>query len=1010
MTPEQHLIQQIEQVLASVQLERNPVVEDLAVQFSELCENANARLIQCLDFLDKGMRSEAVNEARNSPNLLELDQLFQTASIKKWRNLCVDLELTVSHPLNEKALERLKAAVVQEQELEPLLKSYRRAVYLGDRHGCIEQLRRIRACDPDNPNWSTNLQPLEEEELPELIRRAEIALAGGVLTEIGVLYAELNHPQRAAKAPESLLDRMRRKLMAKEATELRREGAELVVELEKALDATDEPRMEGILQKMSALEGQEAFLEQPVGWAEAKSKVAEWQDLQERRREKQAKFHEALDAFQALLSKGKLSDSELRREWERLQEWELPISDLLERQVVEILAEHATRGRRIRAILVTCVLLLLLGGGAFGGYVFYQRKMQERRDAALEHLHDLMDKKQYKEFLYYLDNVKRDLPEVASGEECEDMLRTVRKIQEQEAEREKRYRSAMDELGRIRDREYEGFGNEAILKQLANAEEVVKEIGKPAYQEAVRNWRDGWQEWQQRRRKNANDGVRRPVSLVKSALSEQQRNPYRELSQAEQKIRELRNELKTAEPHLPLADEELRREYGTVREQLDAWERSARASDAAARKQAADFRRIQDAIARQGGNLKQYKIALEQYVKAAPPQDSLRRDYSAVLDMFEIYEQAASLGYRDFSLPLDDSGVAQVTELLGKGGLGRTPWASELRRACAYTAAQKALASKMMELVISSKPVIELYYIEYRLKGESEWKRLYVPALLHSGTDPDDPSVRRYWGNVYHWTSQEPTPRLMHTKEAFPEYEFSTQRYDIRQKANREDNRVPYGAFVTSFVANADQKDIFMYLLNGIERVLNEPGIETPLKALFVKKALSMLADAYAGVLPEAKSVSDAFAGIDTTVPWMNPQHPAVVAMTRSFDETIAKMRPRIAALKQALQDRMRLTEWILRCGVTPAGSVQTDASGRMILRINAGNPKEVWGISRAAQNAMPVFCLISKDGRTISADAKRYCIPGMPVFIPRRNYGVLNANLNRKGLSRPDAWPTNAW
>ena len=162
--------------------------------------------------------------------------------------------------------------------------------------------------------------------------------------------------------------------------------------------------------------------------------------------------------------------------------------------------------------------------------------------------------------------------------------------------------------------------------------------------------------------------------------------------------------------------------------------------------------------------------------------------------------------------------------------------------------------------------------------------------------------------------------------------------------------------------------------------------------------------------VPEVKAVSDAFAGIDTTVPWMNPEHPAVSAMTQSFNKTIAKMRPRIEDLKQSLQDRMRLTEWILRCGVMPAGSVQADSSGRMILRINSGNPKEVWGISRAAQNAMPVFSLISRDGRTISGDAMRYCIPGMPVFIPRRNFGVLNAKLNRKGLSRPDAWPTNAW
>ena len=67
MTPEQSLVQQIQQTLNAEQLERNPNLEDLALQFAELCIAANNRLANCADFISKGRRSEAVHEAHNLP-------------------------------------------------------------------------------------------------------------------------------------------------------------------------------------------------------------------------------------------------------------------------------------------------------------------------------------------------------------------------------------------------------------------------------------------------------------------------------------------------------------------------------------------------------------------------------------------------------------------------------------------------------------------------------------------------------------------------------------------------------------------------------------------------------------------------------------------------------------------------------------------------------------------------------------------------------------------------------
>ena len=69
MTPEQQLVQQIIQVINSNQLEGNVLLMDYSEQFAEMCRSANERLMRCNDYLDKGMRSEAIYEAHTQPDL-----------------------------------------------------------------------------------------------------------------------------------------------------------------------------------------------------------------------------------------------------------------------------------------------------------------------------------------------------------------------------------------------------------------------------------------------------------------------------------------------------------------------------------------------------------------------------------------------------------------------------------------------------------------------------------------------------------------------------------------------------------------------------------------------------------------------------------------------------------------------------------------------------------------------------------------------------------------------------
>ena len=221
MTPEQQLVQQIIQVINSNQLEGNVLLMDYSEQFAEMCRLANERLMRCNDYLDKGMRSEAIYEAHTQPDLLQLAELLSSDELKRWRNVCVDLELTPFQPLNEQVIERLKKEEGHEENLSPLLKEYRRYVYQSDHENCIRVLREIREKDPTNPAWKTNLEPLETATLDAWVQQAESALAAMDLQRLKVIFNELNHPFRVVPAPESLMKRLRVALMSERSGDLK---------------------------------------------------------------------------------------------------------------------------------------------------------------------------------------------------------------------------------------------------------------------------------------------------------------------------------------------------------------------------------------------------------------------------------------------------------------------------------------------------------------------------------------------------------------------------------------------------------------------------------------------------------------------------------------------------------------------------------------------------------------------------------------------------------------------
>ena len=1020
MTPEQSLVQQIQQTLNAEQLERNPNLEDLALQFAELCIAANNRLANCADFISKGRRSEAVHEAHNLPDLLQLADLMEFEGIKKWRNLCSDMELAVAPALNAENLEKLRAAVNAEEGLAPLLKDYRRCVYQGDHRGCIVLLRKIIALDAENPSWKDNLRPLEEEALPELVQQAEKALASGNHVRLKTLFEELDAPHRVVKAPDELMARIKRELLSERAEDVKREAYDLLAKLRPAITASDGTLVEALLEKSAAIEQNDAFLDRPETWDSTLAEAREMLDLQSRRRAKQEDFLKAIDELQAMLARGGYTEMELRHEWERLLAWELPVSDMLRKQVEEIFADIRARKRRkvrIATIASVSVVIILL---AVGGIVAFIKAKQLNTNSMVYQVEYLWGEEKYGELEAYLANLSQSNPDILHIPKVEDISRQLQEYKKTVAKHKEALNFAMDNLNTIRSSKYDGATVEEILQLLKDAELAAKQLSDDAALARIKAWRSGWEDWKERRGLQANSKIKEAVATISAALDEQKRSPFHDFEDEREKIQSLTTVANDARPYLVLGDEVERQRFVDVQERLSTWEREFDQRYKSFMSVSSELEKLRGAIPAAIMDLARYKSLMERYVEIAPDMDTLKKEYKEVLKDFACYEGAMLRASATLVTvpPTADMAMELKKQLDAKGegiALKGSVWEADVQEALHFYSLHMDLKRKLNNLMNANPELFNLFYVKYRRKGEEDWRKLYSPRPLMSGADKEDATVKLYWGEVFFADSPQSKPIRVHTKDAFPD-RLSSKDYDIEMHLRKEDNRCEYAKYLLRFISEgSESKNMPVYLLNGVQQLLDDNKIEPVLRALLIKRIMALLVDGLGDVIPEVVKMSRDFAQVPTDVPWMNPDHPEVKAAERKLKEVV-KSTIRPADIIARLKLHCNLLESVLNCKVRCVGSCVQNKDGRLEFDLRGGNYSELWGCFVSAPGVAPHFSVVSKDGRTVLPGNADACHLAMPLFAPAPGYAtsdILDAlkidGDTARGMRFPKAWPRNA-
>lgn len=155
---------------------------EAARQYAEACRAANERLTRCADFLEKGLRTQAIELAEAQPDLLEIVNILSFAELDEWQELAAGYGLDRPQPLKLDVAAAISQAYGLEQQLEKLLKQHRRlALERAPVKERLKVLRRIAATDVTAQYWRDDIAQFERHRVRELIEAGKQAVQNGSL-------------------------------------------------------------------------------------------------------------------------------------------------------------------------------------------------------------------------------------------------------------------------------------------------------------------------------------------------------------------------------------------------------------------------------------------------------------------------------------------------------------------------------------------------------------------------------------------------------------------------------------------------------------------------------------------------------------------------------------------------------------------------------------------------------------------------------------------------------------
>jgi hypothetical protein len=343
-----------------------------AIEYAQLCEQANERLRRCSVFLAKGLRSEALQLASEPPALLDLVATLDLPDPQVWADLCQQFDLPVPPPLQMDRAAQLGEAYAQDQSLEDLLNKHRQlALSHAPVRKRLQVMRQIAGMDITSTFWDRDIRAFEHARIKEMRVECAAAIRAKDAAGISDLAAEIEQNQWLEPLPQDLAQAVNTAFQGMLKVEVEGNLQGLLSQLREAYAARNYEQCSSLLKQVREMldaAGQTA-VSTPI--ANELQPVVQWVKAEDQQRAEQEAFEAACRSFASLL-RTDAPTSQIESGYRKLQDAQRDIPPDLVEQYRQALAKRARAVRRKTikrvALIGTAVLVVLAAAWALLQY------------------------------------------------------------------------------------------------------------------------------------------------------------------------------------------------------------------------------------------------------------------------------------------------------------------------------------------------------------------------------------------------------------------------------------------------------------------------------------------------------------------------------------------------------------------------------------------------------------------------------------------------------------------
>lgn len=1011
MISEQRLISQIKDFVNGLEQEPSTNEHDLAEQFAELCRSFNARMSKCEDLLEKGLRSEAVQEALAAPSLFQLRELLETPEIRKWRNICLDFSMTAPPELNFETIDRLREECSKEQLLQPLLRKFRRLVHEGTPEERMQVLRQLRVHDPENPVWVENLEPLERRQLQNIEEQANAALSTDDVETLREIYEDLTDPRRLISPPAELMEKIDSRLRQQREAEAVAEGQQLTAKLKEALAEKDFDRLGSLISQWRRLE-RFADFHPSDEMSNAANQAIEWYSKESQRRETDQRFRAALEKLQTSLNRPDVDRQALEQAWDHVQSFDRPVAAALQDSVPERIAElraEEQRQQRIRRVFATTATLAAAAVLGIAGW-FGWRTLQIKRHS--ERLQTLWANEQNSDVKEYLERLQSNNPALYKTPRIQQYKTKLTKYQEAEAERKAELEAVMEQLEKLKSAGY-AMSSSRIRNILRQAEELA---ANPDEKRRITAWEQDWQIYKERRQAQRNNQFKELKAELQKILADLNTKGETMPSSAVEKHLERGAELVARGQDLARrVPENTRQGWQPLVIELNNWRTQLAKRQERLEEKKRERRTFLTSLPDTLQSLDHYKETvttfLDKYPDITEAEDFQRavRHMPACRDALDLNKVTLP------AVPISAQNTRPFVKARATLGAGNASvWFQDLTTCIEYAETADEIRRDLQRL--RSLRFWDWKVLRYRKKGEEKWRAFYTPDTFFSRTETaaDGTRYKLYWGQAFRTSADTYEPQLERKR-------LNDREYDIEWKERPQDNLIPAARYGRRMLASIPgERYLEDFLLEQIKELFENPNVAAAPKAELIFRLTEFAARTIPFKHTGIEEIRDRFQKTKLDIPWINNAHPRIQEEIGNIEELLNLITDkRIGTIQRTVVFDRWLLSATLNRDVQLGGVITKDPdTGRVYPAIKKMQAESLWCMLPGGEGTPNRFYLLvykTDNGEfTMMPNARDRAFPGQILLTPKDNDST--SQFLKTGPPMPDeskidwpgSWPLN--